>query len=73
MNRKYKLIYKIDHLDDNPMSELFDSSYELFEFLQEEVQRRVDFAVSHSPYKLSNQDIKDLEETEYSLVRIEEL
>ena len=73
MNRKYKLIYKVDHLDDNPMSELFDSSYELFEFLHEEVQKRIEFAVSHSPYQLSNQDIKDLEETEYSLVRIEEL
>jgi hypothetical protein len=73
MIRKYKVTYKIDHLDNNPSVDYFECFDEMQEFLHEEVQRRIEFAVSHSPYQLSNQDIKDLEETEYSLVRIEEL
>ncbi len=70
---KYKVTYRIDSLDTNPDIEYFDDQHEMFAHISEEVGRRVDFAVSHSPYSLSDKDVKDLEVTEYSLVRIDEL
>ena len=70
---KYKVTYRIDSLDTNPDIEYFDDQQEMFDFISEEVGRSVEFAVSHSPYSLSDKDVKDLEVTEYSLVRIDEL
>ena len=73
MKMKYKVTYKIDSLDTNPDVEYFDDYFEMFDYISEEVASRVEFAVAHSPYGLSCADIKDLEVTEYSLVRIDEL
>ena len=70
---KYKVTYRIDSLDTNPDIEYFDDQQEMFDYISEEVGRRVECAVSHSPYSLSDKDVKDLEVTEYSLVRIDEL
>jgi len=62
---KYKVTYRIDSLDTNPDIEYFDDQHEMFAHISEEVGRRVDFAV----FTIR----KDLEVTEYSLVRIDEL
>ena len=70
---KYKVTYKIDSLDTNPSIEMFNDSNEMFDYIHEEVQRRINWSVEHSPYSLSDKDIKDLEAVEYSLVRIDEL
>ena len=70
---KYKVTYRIDSLDTNPDIEYFDDQQEMFDYISDEVASRVEFAVSHSPYSLSDKDVKDLEVTEYSLVRIDEL
>ena len=70
---KYKVTYRIDSLDTNPDIEYFEDEQEMFDYISEEVATRVEFAVAHSPYGLSCEDIKDMEETEYSLVRIDEL
>ena len=70
---KYKVTYRIDSLDTNPDIEYFEDEQEMFDYISEEVSTRVEFAVAHSPYGLSCADIKDMEETEYSLVRIDEL
>ena len=45
----------------------------MFDYIHEEVQRRINWSVEHSPYSLSDKDIKDLEAVEYSLVRTDEL
>ena len=70
---KYKVTYRIDSLDTNPDIEYFEDEQEMFDYISEEVSTRVEFAVAHSPYSLSDKDVKDLEVTEYSLVRIDEL
>ena len=70
---KYKVTYKIDSLDTNPSIEMFNDSNEMFDYIHEEVQRRINWSVEHSPYFLSDKDLKDLEAVEYSLVRIDEL
>ena len=70
---KYKVTYKIDSLDTNPSIEMFNDQNEMFDYIHEEVQRRINWSVEHSPYSLSDKDRKDMEAVEYSLVRIDEL
>ena len=70
---KYKVTYKIDSLDANPSVEMFNNVNEMFDYIHQEVERRINWSVEHSPYSLSDKDIKDLEAIEYSLVRIDEL
>ena len=62
-----------DRLDTNPSIEMFNDQNEMFDYIHEEVQRRINWSVEHSPYSLSDKDVKDLEAVEYSLVRIDEL
>ena len=52
---------------------MFNDQNEMFDYIHQEVERRINWSVEHSPYSLSNKDIKDLEAIEYSLVRIDEL
>lgn len=66
----YTVTYAIDSLDTCPTVKTFDCFYEAQNWIADEVQRRVEWAVAHSPYALSESDIEALEETEYSLVRI---
>ena len=69
----YKVTYAIDSLDSNPTIKFFDSEYEAEEWLNDEVQHRIDYTVQHSPYTMSEEEYKEIEEYEYSLVRIEEI
>ena len=69
----YKVTYAIDSLDSNPTIKFFDSEYEAQEWLNDEVQHRIDYTVQHSPYTISEKEYKEIEEYEYSLVRIEKL
>ena len=69
----YKVTYAIDSLDTNPVIKTFDEEYEALEWLHDEVQRRMDYVVQHSPYSISEKEYKEIEEYEYSLVRIEEI
>ena len=70
---KYKVTYAIDSLDTQPVVKLFDEEYEAEEWLHDEVNRRVNFTVEHCPYKLSDREIINIEESEYSLVKLEKL
>ena len=70
---KYKVIYAIDSLDTDPDTELFDNEQEAIDWLNEEIIRRVDYHVQHSPYKITEKQYKDLEEIEMSLAKIEEV
>ena len=69
----YKVTYAIDSLDTNPTIKTFDEHYEMEEWIHDEVQRRIEFQIEHSPYTISEEEYKEIEENEYSLVRIEKL
>ena len=69
----YKVTYAIDSLDTKPVIKIFESEYEAEEWLNDEVQHRIDYTVQHSPFTISEDEYKEIEEYEYSLVRIEKL
>ena len=69
----YKVTYAIDSLDTKPLIKTFESEYEAIEWLENEVQERMDYVVQHSPYTISEEEYREMEENEYSLVRIEEI
>ena len=69
----YKVIYPIDSLDTLPIIKTFDSHYDMEEWIHDEVQRRIDFTVQHSDFCLNDKEYKEIEEYEYSLVKIEEI
>ncbi len=70
---EYKITYAIDTLDPDPVNKTFKSFSEMEEWLSEEQGRRIEHAVSHSQYQLSEEDLEALQETENTLVKIEEL
>jgi len=71
---KYKVTYPHDEMDwKNPTVKYFAFHDEMEDWVHEEVQRRVDFTVQHSPYSVSEEELKEIEEYEYYLVKIEEV
>ena len=70
---KYKVTYASFPLDEQPVIKTFDEHYEMEEWLHNEVQERISWTVEHSPYTISEKEYKEIEEYEYSLVRIEEI
>ena len=69
----YKVTYAIDSLDTKPVIKTFDEHYDMEEWIHDEVQRRIEFQIEHSPYTISEKEYKEIEENEYTLVRIEKL
>ena len=69
----YKVTYAIDSLDTKPVIKTFDEEYEALEWLENEVQERIDYTVQHSPFSISEEEYKEIEEYEYSLVRLEKV
>ena len=69
----YKVIYPIDSLDPLPTIKTFDCHYDMEEWIHDEVQRRIAFTVQHSDFCLNDKAYKEIEEYEYSLIRIEEV
>ena len=69
----YKVTYAIDSLDTKPVIKIFESEYEAEEWLNDELQHRIDYTVQHSPYTISEEEYQEIEENEYTLVRIEKL
>jgi len=67
----WKVTYAIDSLDSHPDVIHFEEQWEALEFASEEMQRRVDFQVQHSAYSLSEQDVREIEEHETQLIRID--
>jgi len=70
---KYKLTHAVCYLDSNPEIKIFDLWDELQDYITEEVERRVQFQVEHSPYSISEEEREAIEQEEYTLVKIEEL
>ena len=69
----YKVTYAIDSLDTKPVIKTFDEEYEALEWLENEVQERIDYTVQHSPFSISEEEYREIEEYEYSLVRLEKV
>ena len=69
----YKVTYAIDSLDTKPTIKFFESEYEAEEWLHNEVQERMDYIVQHSPFTICEKEYEEIEENEYTLVRIEKL
>ena len=69
----YKVTYAIDSLDTKPVIKTFDEEYEALEWLENEVQERIDYTVQHSPFSISEKEYQEIEENEHTLVRIEKL
>jgi hypothetical protein len=73
MTSKFRTTYAIDSLDPNPVVKYFDFYNEVEDYLSEESARRVQHAVDHSPYAVSESDLLALEETEATLYSFIEL
>ena len=69
----YKVTYAIDSLDTNPTIKIFDNHYDMEEWVHDEVQRRVEFQIEHNPFSVSEKEYREIEEYEYSLIRMEEI
>ena len=67
---KYKVTYPINEMDTNPTIKYFAFEYEALDWVHEEVGRRVDYTVQHSSYTVSEKELKQIEEYEYSLVKM---
>ena len=55
----WKVYYKVDSSDNYPDIYTFDDRDIMDDFIYEEINRRVQFIVDHSPYALSEEDIED--------------
>jgi len=69
----WKVTYASDSLDPNPTIKIFDLWNELEDWINEEVQHRVQWTVDHSPYSISQEELKQIEELEFSLVNIQNI
>lgn len=59
-----------DSCDPFPDRTAFPSEWEATDWVSDEVQRRLDHRVSHSPYPVSDEDLQSWEEEEMQLIRI---
>ena len=69
----YKVTYYADSLDPKPEIRFFDTFDEMQDDIDLDVQTRMDFFVSHYPHLLTETEIEQQREIEYSLIKIEEL
>jgi hypothetical protein len=69
----YRVTYAVDSLDPNPMVMEFSEEWEMYEWLHEEMDQRIQFTVEHSPHTVEEDEMNLLYEVEASLVSIEKL
>jgi len=69
----YIVTYAIDSLDPNPIVQTFDEFWEAEDFLHEEVELRVSWIVEHSAYSITESELDDIREIEYSLAKLEKV
>ena len=63
----FKVIYAIDTLDTKPEVTFFDTESEAYDYITEEVERRVSLQAKHC-----SDDLNSLREAELSLVHVED-
>ena len=69
----YRVIYAIDHLDPDPVVMEFDEEWEAQDWADDAVMGCVKLFVSTSAHEVSETELLELYETEYSLIRIEKM
>ena len=67
---KYKVTYPINEMDTKPTIKYFAFEYEALDWVHEEVDRRINYTVQHSSSTVSEEELKQIEEYEYSLVKM---
>ena len=72
----YKVTYYQDTcsawIDPNPTIKYFEFYGDMEDWINEEVDRRVDFDVQHSPYTISEEELEEIEQQERCHIKIEE-
>ena len=71
--KQYLVTSFIDYLDTKPIEALFNDFNEAQDYIHDIVQRRTQWTVSHSPHLLTDEEVQDIEETEWSLIKLEEV
>lgn len=71
--KQYLVTSFTDYLDQKPIEALFNDFDEAQDYMHNIVQRRTQWTVEHSQYFVDEQDLKDIEETEWSLIKLEEV
>ena len=69
----WRVTYAIDSMDSQPDQIEFEEQWEALDFATEEMHRRVQFQVEHSQYSLTEEDVREIEEHETQLIRIEKV
>ncbi len=73
MERTYQVTYACDYMDTNPTVKVFDLFEDMSDWIEEEVSNRMDWIVQHSPWTISNDEWYELQENEYSLIKVKEI
>ncbi len=73
MNKHYQVTYACDHMDTMPTVKVFDVFEDMSDWIEEEVSNRMDWIVQHSPWTISNDEWYELQENEYSLIKVKEV
>ena len=67
----WTVTYAWDSMDPNPTVVTFEDEWEAIEWATEEMSRRIDYIVQHSQYSLNEEDVREIEESESALLRIQ--
>ena len=73
MDKHYQVTYACDYMDTNPTVKVFDLFEDMSDWIEETVSQRMDWIVQHSPWTISNDEWYELQENEYSLIKVKEI
>ncbi len=71
--KQYLVTSFIDYLDTKPIEALFNDFNEAQDYMHDIVHRRTQWTVERSQYFVDEKDLKNIEETEWSLIKLEEV
>ena len=70
---KYQVTAKAFMYDDKPEIKVFDEWYEAEQWIQEEIECRVSWRVTHTPYYITEKDLADIEQEEASCIEVTQI
>ena len=73
MEKTYQVTYACYTLDQNPIVKVFNEFNEMSDWIEVEVSNRVDWIIQHSPWTISNDEWYEIQENEYSLIKVKEI
>jgi hypothetical protein len=72
MTKEYTVIIYADSLDPDPDIKTFGSYYDAQDYAYDMVAEAVQWRVDHSPYSISEEELEQMYEEEWCLVRFSE-